>query len=177
MRKLIFSIVVLMLSWTSFSYGDNHQNISLSYAPSFIFPTKNLNLFINRFNIIGGSLEYIRHHNSFKWGIGLEYPSYRTDPTVFLSLHGEWIFQQKSNWLASLGAKIGGGFAFAKSSPSRHSAGGIFFPYLAPTTSFEYLFNETFSAFIGLRMPLTLMGMIGDAFWNIEVPVGIRFYF
>ena len=176
MRKLIFSIVVLMLSWASFfSYGDNHQNISLSWTPSFIFPSKTFNFFINRSDMIGGSLEYIRHNNNFKWGIGLEYPSYMSHPATFLSLRGEWLFQQKSNYLASLGAKIGGGFSFDLY--HRHSPGAVFSPYVALTASFEYLFNEAFSGFIGLQMPFLFIGLIGDAFWNIEVPVGVRFYF
>ena len=171
MKKSIFSIIVLVLSWTA--YGDNHQNISLSWTPSFVFPEKSFTLSTNEFRFIGGSLEYIRHNNSFKWGIGLEYPSHRSDLVAFLSLRGEWIFQQKNNWQASFGAKIGGGILY---SPME----GITLPtfYAAPTTSFEYLFNTTFSGFISLNVPFNLgVITIGDSIWNIEIPIGIRFYF
>ena len=166
MKKLIFSIVVLVFSWTAPTYGDNHQNISLSYAPSFAFST-------NELKFIGGGLEYIRHYNSFKWGVGLEYPSHRSNPTGFLSLRGEWVFQQKSNWQASVGAKVGGGIL---SSQMKLFQLPTF--YMAPTASFEYLFNETFSGFISLSVPFNFGVMEGgDSIWNLEVPVGLRFYF
>lgn len=162
MKKLIFSIVVLILSWTPLAYGDDHQNISLSWTPGFSVSGDT--------RLISGSIEYIRHINSFKWGVGLEYPSHIKNP-AYLSLRGEWLFFQKNNWLASLGAKIGGG----SSSHSRH--GSFFSYYIAPTSSLEYLCNEVFSGFIGFSVPVKMIGLVNEPVWSIEALVGLRFYF
>ncbi len=152
-------ILCCIFSWGCYVYGTDHQNISLSWRPS---------ITAGAFQSVGGGLEYAQQMDAFKWGIGLEYPSYHRK-SVFLSLQGAWIFQKQSQWAASLGAKLSGGTALVEYWQDAVNV------YISPLVSFEYFLGEALSLSIALHVPLNPL----DGFSQLmfEIPIGVGFYF
>lgn len=162
MKRLILCFI---FSWACFIYGEDHQSVSLSWRPSL---TTNFN-----FKMIGAGLEYTQQMDAFKWGVGLEYPSYRHNPTAFLSLQGAWVFQRQSQWMAVLGLKLSGGASF-----SEYWQESIML-YTPLFISFEYFLDEKFSLFLSFAVlvdPFEIFGGFKKPL-EFEIPVGVSFYF